>query len=577
MAEGDTRGSATERQPLTFGKYQLIEPLGKGGMAEVWRALIKGPAGFSRSVVLKRILPHLAQDRAFVEMFISEAQTSAKLSHPNIIQVYELGEVGGEYFIAMEYVRGLDLSSLANMHLRDIGPIPIAVTAHVLREVCRALAYAHEFRDEDGRRMRLIHRDVSPSNIMLSDEGAVKLLDFGIAKALAETGQTMQTGSLKGKFAYMAPEQLEGNDFDQRADIFSAGIVMYEMLTGQRLFRGKNDLQTIALVKATEVKPPSLVREDLPPELDRICLRALARQPDARFQTARAMAQELDEIVHRLKVGLPEVARLVNALMPAKHEPGAAPVTITHSTPLPEGQEQATVVELELSVSAAAAEVPVPLSTTTPSPPTPTGMLPSASDSASLLAGERVSSATPLPRRRALVMGSVATAGVALGLGVILWPSTPRNVPATTDNTATSTSTPTKTSTPTPALASTTAPTTTPPVTPTPAPEPAHVSVAIASQPPGADVFLDGETRRRGKTPLTLELPRADTQHALKLLAHGYLPLASQFSTSSDLKLTLELTPKPRHLAPPPAKTHPASDGDDELANPFRVKPKPKN
>jgi serine/threonine protein kinase len=504
MAEQEIRGrGASERQVVAFGKYELIEPLGKGGMAEVWRARIKGPAGFSRSVVVKRILSHLAQDESFVAMLISEAQMSAKLSHPNIIQVYELGEVAGEYFIAMEYVRGLDLTSLVNAHLRDFGPIPVAATAHIVREICRALAYAHEFRDEEGTLTRLIHRDVSPSNVMLSDEGAVKLLDFGIAKALAETGEGMRTGSLKGKFGYMAPEQLEGNDFDHRADIFATGIVLHEMLLGRRLFRGKNDLQTISLVKAAQVDPPSQGRADVPPELDRIVLKALAREPNQRYQSARIMAQELDEVVHRLKAGLFDVAQLVNAVLPTMRRPPPTPVpvTITHSTPVP-GRDEPTLVEANAPAATVLAK----------------------RSGASTTGGGRFVS-----RRRLLIVGALAVVGVVIGLSAAPWPTPPA---------------------PGPTIATPTTPTTPLPIASPQAPS-GHVTVEITSQPPGADVFLDGETHRHGKTPLILELPRADTQHEVKLVAHGYLPLTSPFSTMSDLKLMLELVPRPHHAAPP--------------------------
>jgi serine/threonine protein kinase len=524
MAAEEIKGSAA-RPAGTFGKYELIEPLGKGGMAEVWRARIKGPAGFARTVVLKRILPHLAEDESFVSMFLAEARLSAKLSHPNIIQVYELGKVGAEYFIAMEYVRGLDLASLANVHLRDLGPIPVAPTVHVMRDVCRALKYAHEFCDEDGQRMRLIHRDVSPSNVMLSDEGAVKLLDFGIAKALVESGEGQSTGSLKGKFGYMAPEQLEGNDFDHRADIFSTGVVMHEMLVGKRLFRGKNDLATISLVKAAEVEPPSRTRPDVPTDLDRIVLKALARQPDARFQSAREMAQELDELVHALRVGLPDVARLVHAVLPSLPRPAPtptpAPVTVTQAppspapSPSPHVDERATLVEI-----------------------------PAIPEELAALGSGRTS------RRRIVVIGALGLVGVAIGLSAAPWPTPPA---------------------PAPPMAVPAPPSAAPkPLATTPTRPPSTtVSVAIASQPPGADVFLDGETRRRGKTPLTLDLPRADAQHAIRLVARGYLPAASQFSTASDLKLTLPLVRAPHRLTPPLHPNPNSNNEGDDLANPF--------
>ncbi len=359
MPKRDTTGSGTQPlQPQAFGKYELVQRLGNGGMAEVWRARIRGPAGFSRGVVIKRILPHLARDQSFVSMFISEAQLSAKLSHPNVIQVFELGEVDGEYYIAMEYVRGRDLGAFTREHIERRGPLPPAVCAYVIREVSRALAYAHEFRDEDGHRIRLIHRDVSPSNVMISNDGTIKLLDFGIAKALAESGDRTQTGTLKGKFAYMAPEQLEGDEFDHRADLFSAGVILHEILTGRRLFRGNNDLQTIALVKSAKLDPPSAFNPAVPAELDRITMKALARDADARYQSANDVANDLDEVVHELKGGAHLVAKLIGELSAGEGRPGllagaADPDSEPRAlaVPVPARAQPAKVVELHASAT----------------------------------------------------------------------------------------------------------------------------------------------------------------------------------------------------------------------------------
>src|SRR5579871_2751117 len=217
MAARDRTASLTKPSKTRFGKYQLIEPLGKGGMAEVWRAQILGPAGFARTLVIKRILPHLAADPQLVKLFLAEAKLSARLSHPNVVQVFELGEVDGEWFLAMEYVRGRDLGAIVRAVVERGAP-PGApphpgLAAFVVREVCRALAYAHALTDDDGAPLRLIHRDVSPANVMCSFDGAVKLLDFGIAKALARSGESTQTGALRGKLGYLAPEQVEGADF----------------------------------------------------------------------------------------------------------------------------------------------------------------------------------------------------------------------------------------------------------------------------------------------------------------------------------------------------------------------------
>jgi serine/threonine protein kinase len=320
-----------------FGKFVLVDRLGRGGMAEVWKARMSGPAGFQRVVVVKRILPHLAEDPSFVEMFLSEARLSARLNHTNIVHVYELGEAEGEYYLAMEYVRGKDLVSVMRAEAQRQYFDP-GLAAFAVREVCRALHYAHVLTDEDGAPLRLIHRDVSPSNVMLAFDGAVKLLDFGIAKALSDANDNRtQTGTLKGKFGYMAPEQVTGRDFDHRADLFAAGVVLHEALTGRRLFKGATDLQTISLVREARVQPPSAVNMVVGPELDRICLKALAREPEDRYQTCDEMARDLDEVVRELAFTPERLCAQLETLFPDEPSrtslPGAPELSVPSLTP----------------------------------------------------------------------------------------------------------------------------------------------------------------------------------------------------------------------------------------------------
>ncbi len=307
-------------QSIQFGKYTLFERIGRGGMADVFKARVQGPAGFERIFVVKRILPHLSGDPAFTKMFIEEAKLSARLAHPNIVQVFELGSVEGEYFMSMEHVRGRDLAETMRTLWARIGPPRPELVAYVGREMSRALAYAHDLTGDDGTPLGMIHRDVSPSNVMLSYEGAVKLLDFGIAKAFGgeskEEGGT-QRGTLKGKFAYMAPEQTQGNEFDRRIDIFAAGIVLHEVLTGRRLFKGDNDLHTIEKVRQCDVPPPSLQNPLCPPDLDAIVLRALSKNRDERFQTGSELADALDDVVHAARFQPSHLALLMRDLFPA--------------------------------------------------------------------------------------------------------------------------------------------------------------------------------------------------------------------------------------------------------------------
>lgn len=279
-------------QPQPFGLYTLIHRINVGGMAEVFKACYYD-SGRPAFAAIKRILPHLAQDRSFVDMFITEAHTAGRLVHPNIAQIIEQGEEEGEYYISMEYVSGRDLLYLRH-HLRERGMFfPPALAAFVMMSVAAALDYAHRLCDPNGQHLEIIHRDVSPQNILISYNGEVKLIDFGIAKAKVRTQEHTRAGVLKGKFGYMAPEQVKGHPIDHRTDIFALGTVFYELLTNQRLFMGDSDIETLELVREARVVPPSSINEWIPPQLDQIILLALQPDPQHRFQSAGDLAQAL--------------------------------------------------------------------------------------------------------------------------------------------------------------------------------------------------------------------------------------------------------------------------------------------
>jgi hypothetical protein len=275
-------------------------------MATVYRATIAGPAGFARDIVVKMMLPQLADNPAFVEMFMNEAKLAARLAHPNIAQVHELGIVEGTVFIAMEYVDGIDLAELLAQLGEKDNRLPVPAACFIVREIADALAYAHTSQS-------LVHRDVSPSNVMLGRDGSVKLVDFGIAKLIDEGVAKVrtQTGTLKGKYGYMSPEQAAGRPVDARADIFAAGIVLHELLTGRRLFKGDSDLDTLKKVSETHVAPPSYANPRVPPELDAIVLRALAREPADRFQSAREMSEAISQLEVARRISRPKFAELV--------------------------------------------------------------------------------------------------------------------------------------------------------------------------------------------------------------------------------------------------------------------------
>jgi serine/threonine protein kinase len=289
-------------KPERFGRYVLLDRIGEGGMAEVYRAILPGPEGFKRTFVIKKILPKLNQSPKFVEMFVREARIMALLSHPGIVHVSDFGSVDGHYFLAMEYLRGHDVLAVIR-RLRDMKrPFPIPVATFIAHEVASCLGYAHALSGPDGQLLDIVHRDVSPSNIMCLREGGVKLLDFGIASAASESGveQTDQ-GTFKGKLRYIAPERLRNERFDGRSDIYSLGVVLWEMLVCRRLFRGGNDAEIWKLILEMPIPAPSSARPDIPAILDAITLRMLERDPDKRYQTGRVLADDLEEAMRETK------------------------------------------------------------------------------------------------------------------------------------------------------------------------------------------------------------------------------------------------------------------------------------
>ena len=275
-----------------FGPYLVYERLGVGGMATVHRALERGIEGFERIVALKRLLPHLAADASFIKSFVREAKLASLLNHVNIVRIFELGRVATHYFISMEYIDGSDVRRILRHARKVSGPPPIHVTTGLLLQLCDALDYAHTKVDDAGHPMGLVHRDVSPSNVLVTSAGQVKVIDFGIAKAQSVQLRT-QTGRVKGKLAYMAPEALAGKDLDARSDLFAVGVIGHELLTARPLFSARNEYETLMKVQRGEVVPPSTFNQGCPPELDAIVLRALARDPDDRFVHASDLRDEL--------------------------------------------------------------------------------------------------------------------------------------------------------------------------------------------------------------------------------------------------------------------------------------------
>lgn len=403
-----------------FGRYVLRYKLGAGGMASVYLGCQKGPGGFERLVAIKRIHPHLVEDPRFVEMFLDEARIASRVSHPNVCAVHDFGEEAGAYFMALEYLSGVSL----NRVMRDAAASPRVVeslrfqglVAHVGHEVAEGLHAAHETRDADGTPLHVVHRDVSPHNIVLTFGGGVKIVDFGIAQARRRIRGTA-TGTLKGKLPYMAPEHASGQSVDRRADIWALGVVLWEMLTGTRLFKKTNEMATLLAVRSMPIPRVSSIVPSVPPDLDRIVARALSRDLDERYPTARELARDLagflqqgtvpfgrielsewlaerfarerreDETrMHEIVVAASEVDRTASRVdvtesAPSVHEAqtallpfGASEPTPGETSPLPDpptgaGRRRLTVVVVALGLAAAVAGAGLGLYTQRPDEP----------------------------------------------------------------------------------------------------------------------------------------------------------------------------------------------------------------
>ncbi|MDY0000503.1 MAG: serine/threonine-protein kinase [Polyangia bacterium] len=294
-------------------KYKILEKLDSGGMAEVYVAQSEALRGFKKRVAIKRILPHLTKNQKFVQMFLDEARLSLQLEHANIVSVFDLGKADAAYFIVMEYVEGTNLKKVIESHMRARRILPIEQSIYIMRDVCEALAYAHDLADmSTGEALGIVHRDVSPPNILISKRGEIKMVDFGLAKATSQLEET-DPGVVKGKFSYLSPEGASGLEVDRRADIFSVGILLFELLTGQRLFYGENDYHTVELVRKAEVPRVTSLNPAVPADMESILGRALAKNPEDRYQYASDLSEDLTRLLftHGKPVTKGDISRMV--------------------------------------------------------------------------------------------------------------------------------------------------------------------------------------------------------------------------------------------------------------------------
>ncbi len=295
------------------GRYGVVRHLASGGMAELYIARQESVGGFEKAVVLKILQPRYAQNPRVVTMFLDEARLAAKLNHPSIVHVYDVAEDEGLKYIAMEYIHGETIADIVTRGLQADKYLPLEHAIHIVRQAAAGLAYAHERRDPEGHVIRIVHRDVSPTNILVSYEGQTKIVDFGIARAQDELRE--EAGILPGKASYMSPEQVRGTGVDHRADIFALGIILYELTLCQRLFRGPADAVMKRIVNE-RIRPPTAIKRDFPPALEQIVMRALEKRPQDRYQSADQMRADLEEFLDdsSLRTGTRRVALYMNEL-----------------------------------------------------------------------------------------------------------------------------------------------------------------------------------------------------------------------------------------------------------------------
>jgi serine/threonine protein kinase len=528
-AKAETTGA------ISLGKYRLIAELGHGGMAEVFLAVVRGPAGFNKLVVLKQIRPQLAEDPELLDMFLDEARLAARLNHPNVVQTNEVGQERGRYFIAMEYLEGQPLNRVLHRLQRD-GGLPLHLHLRAVSEVLAGLHHAHEIADYDGTPLGVVHRDVTPHNIFITYDGQVKVVDFGIAKALNSSSET-RTGVLKGKVAYMAPEQARGEPVDRRADLFSIGILLWEAATGTRMWKGVPDLSLLQRLLNGDIPTPRSISPDVPERLEAIILKCLALDREDRYATAldlqaaldahldaqeeRGTARDLGKLLaksfdaDRVKIkGIIEAqlrsspAEVVNFETP--NLPSLAPpVSLTATGSHPN--------VLDPSIEVGPISMPITSSGSPPSHPL--------ASTSGLFASAKTSDDDGPPRRRGVVAVTAIAASGLLALG--FWINTRTPAPPVV---ALATPAATMVIAAPPAVAP----------RPTAAPQ---IEISVAASPPEARLFLDD--RPLGQNPFKGSLTAEPGPHQLRVEALGYTTQSKSIVLDRNVVLELVLQKDP--------------------------------
>ncbi|HEY4117053.1 MAG TPA: serine/threonine-protein kinase [Byssovorax sp.] len=534
MIEGLRGGSV----PRRIGRYDVVGLLATGGMAEVFLGKLLGPSEFERPVVIKRLLPHLARSDEFVQMFLDEARIVAGIRHGNVVHVHELCRDGDELFLVMEYVEGESVGGIMRRVWTQGETVGFALAAHVIAEACAGLHAAHELRYADGTPQDVVHRDVSPQNLMVTYDGQVKLLDFGIAKTARRVGHT-EVGVVKGKSAYMSPEQCRGKKLDRRSDVFCLGTLLYELSTSRRLFYRASDLATMTAITKQAAPRPSDVVAGYPAELEAVCLRALAKSPEDRYPTAAAMRRDLVAALRVIAGGDPLEEAAATLMQRVFADRIAEKAEMIRSVVA--GAAPATVVPAEVD---AAVELPWLDETTAlrlPGDAQPTG------ESGAIA---RVDAA---PGAKRPIVAALAAA-LVLAAGVV-WTAraaSPGRPPTAAATVAASTSTPRA---PADSASESSAA--------------AKVVLHVESAPPGASVTLAG--RELGVTPLDAPLPASSARVELVIASEGFAPSVQEIALDANVKVMVTLTPHvgssepASSAAPTPARRRgaaPAKSGD---------------
>lgn len=547
----------TQETPLRFGSYELVQEIGHGGMAVVHRANFHAMGGFVRPVVIKRILPELATEAHFIKMFVEEARLSALLDHPNIVQIHDFGVLDSQYFIAMEYIEGIPLHRFIRYYSRA-RCVPPEAAAFIIQQVCVGLHYAHSL-TKDGQPLGLVHRDVSPANIMISSHGAVKLLDFGIAKAVDVIDrEETRTGTLKGKWSYMAPEQVVGEPITARSDIFAAGIVFWELCTGRRLFKAKTDYLTLSNVVQAKAPPVTAFRPELPKLFDTVCGRALARRPDGRFRDAEEMADLLEGFLAQNPFTSSKLATMVAEVLAQSDPAAVAKEAEEVEKTQPSASESSSAVGFQIVESS--------------------GSRSSSASMGSLAAGEQ--SPITIPRRSWVLpatIGGLLLVTLVLLVVYLMLPSKPTQVVAAGSGASTSgavgqagagTGKGGSIGVQPDSRVAAAAPD---------AARPARkrITLRATSIPPGATVTIAGESAPRGVTPLDLELER-ESKARIRVALAGYLPVERDLQARTGEELRFQLRPvRPVRETPNVKDTKPAAVKDPKLPPKVGKEPRP--